>query len=395
MKKNCFFIATLFVALFALVLFIWPPAASAEVTVSVPQIDLPKDELPHEKQPVEWWYYSGHLEDEAGHRYGLTASFFITRFGNLPPAHFMIYQLVDKDGKKFYNGSLIEKDMIKMMETVAGGLPEELKNKLPPELLDRELIAKYHRFMQDNPKVKSDGLGLKYGDQVFMKTAGEGREWTTWRYKTRIVDDAFTVELDMRPTRGPMFVGGVGNVGMYEGEDMFYYSFTRTASEGTITIGGETHKLSGTIWYDHQFGSFGKSLRPVGWDWFCVQLEDGTDLNLSALRHPDTNERFNRLGTIQRADGSVSVIHDLSIEPLGEWTSPNTKITFPSGWILSVPSLGIQITLKPEIPNQEMRTFGPMRAIWEGACTAEAVVNGKTVKGNGYTELVGYGFPKE
>jgi len=182
---------------------------------------------------------------------------------------------------------------------------------------------------------------------------------------------------------------------VYEGEDMFYYSFTRLDATGTLTLGGETRSVRGTLWYDHQFGSFGATARPVGWDWFCVQLEDGTDMNLSALRYPDTGERFNRLGTVLRADGGVSVIHDLTIEPLGEWKSPDTGITYPSGWILAIPSLSAHITLRPVIPAQEMRTFGPMRAIWEGACDAEATVAGKQLKGVGYAELVGYGTPKD
>jgi predicted secreted hydrolase len=369
-------------------------AARAEMTIAVPQVNLPKDETPHANQPIEWWYYSGHLADDAGRTYGVMASFFITRFGNLPPAHFVIYQLVEKDGKKFHSGSTIEKDMIKLMETVVAGLPDDQKKKLPPDLLDRDEIAKYHKFME-NPKVKSDSLGLKYGDQLFVKTAGEGRDWTTWRYQTKIAGDDFSYELDMKPARGPMFVGGTGNVGLSEGKDMFYYSFTRLDATGTVSVGGEERKVHGTLWYDHQFGAFATYTRPVGWDWFCVQLEDGEDMNLSALRFPDTDERLNRLGTIQRADGSVSVIRDLSIETLGTWTSASTGITYPSGWILTIPSLGVYLTLKPVIPDQEMRTFGPMRTIWEGACTVEGVVAGKQLKGDGYTELVGYGFPKD
>jgi len=371
-----------------------PRQARAEVNISVPQVRLPQDELPHEV-PVEWWYYSGHLVDAQGRSYGVMASFFTAKFGGFPRQHFMIYQLVEKDAKKFHSGSVIEKDMVKLMQQVIAGLPEKLKRQIPPDVTDIATIERYNRYIADKPIVKKDSLAIKYGDQIFEKKCCNDREWLNWNYKTTITDSSFTVDLEMKPQRGPMFVGGSGNVGLKQGEDMYYYSFTRLDTKGFLKIDGEERQVTGTMWYDHQFGSLAGGTRPVGWDWFCIQLEDGTDLNLSALRYPDTNERFNRLGTLQGADGRMAVIRDLVIEPLGEWTSKDTGATYPSGWILAIPSLGMSFIVKPVLPEQEMRTFGPMRAIWEGACTVEAAIMDKKLKGDGYTELVGYGFPKE
>lgn len=363
---------------------------------AAPQVSLPADEKPHPKEPVEWWYYSGHLEDDAGRSYGVMASFFIARMGNMPPSHFMIYQLVEKDAKQFHSGSVIQKEMVTLMRMTFDALPPEYKAMLPEGYLSDESIAKHHRFIEGKPIAKPDRLALKYGGQIFKKSEGDGEtDWSRWAYETTLDDEAFHLELAMRPERGPMYVGGEGNVGMHQDEAMYYYSLTRLASSGTLTIGGEARAVHGTIWYDHQFGSMGKEIRPIGWDWFCLQLADGTDLNLSALRHPETGERFSRLATVQFADGSQTVTHDLVIEALGEWTSPDTGFTYPSGWVLAVPSLGMRFTVRPEFPRQEMRTFGPMQAIWEGACTVEAEVNGKPVAGLGYTELVGYNVPRQ
>lgn len=367
-----------------------PPAAAAAV-----QVSLPADELPHKEEPIEWWYYSGHLEDEQGRRYGVMASFFAARMGNFPPSYFMIYQLSEKDEKKFHSGSVLGKNVMKMMKMFLSGLSEEMLEKVPPGIFDEEEIKRHHRFMKEDAKVRTDRLALKYDDQLFIKTKEDGENWAGWSYSTRLADKNFTIDLEMTPTRGPMYVGGEGNVGMYHGEDMFYYSFTRLAAEGVLNIGGEARKVRGTVWYDHQYGSFGKEVKPVGWDWFCIQIEDGTDLNLSALRWPETGERFNELGTIQKADGSTMVIHDLVIEERGEWTSAETGITYPSGWTLKIPSQEMEFAVAPEFPEQEMRTFGPMQAIWEGACRVEATVKGKRLRGDGYTELVGYAVEKK
>ncbi|MFA6448264.1 MAG: lipocalin family protein [bacterium] len=390
MKRN---MAIIFIAALIIGLAAFAARTRAEMTVAIPQVKLPEDELPHD-QPVEWWYYAGHLSDAQGRRYGVMASFFTAKYGNFPRQHFMIYQLVEKDSKKFYAGSLLEKDMVKMMEQVLAGIPEKIKKTLPSDMTDRTTVEKYHKYIQGKPIVKKDTLAIKYGDQIFQKTAGEGREWTTYEYKTRIQDAAFTLDLTMKNTRGPMFVGGVGNVGMFEGKDMFYYSFTRLDAKGVLHIDGEDRQVTGTIWHDHQYGEIVDESKPVGWDWFCISLPDGTDLNLSALRDIKKGDRFNRLGTVQWADGRTAVVHDVVIESLGKWTSKETGIEYPSGWMIAIPSLGMTFTLKPEMLEQEMRAYGPMRAIWEGACTVDGTIQGKEVKGDAYTELVGYGFTK-
>ena len=39
-------------------------------------VELPRDDAVHDT-PVEWWYWTGHLEDEAGGRYGFQVTFFL------------------------------------------------------------------------------------------------------------------------------------------------------------------------------------------------------------------------------------------------------------------------------------------------------------------------------
>jgi len=367
-------------------------ATRADVTLAVPQVNLPKDELPHPAAPVEWWYYAGHLQDAQGRTYGVMASFFTAKMGNLPTNHFMIYALTEKTEKKFHSGSIIQKSMIDIMRTIADNPPPALKKMVGPDFFDLDNVEKHHAIMKEKPVVMKDQLAIKYEENFFRKTKGNDRNFTGWEYRTKITGSDFSYSLTMVPARGPMFVNGIGNVGLSESEDMYYYSFTRLDTTGTISVNGETREVTGTIWYDHQFGSMAGPEDPVGWDWFCLQLEDGTDMNLSALRKLRTGERFNRLGTIQRADGRVSVVHDLIIEPLDSWTSPDTGITYPSGWKLALPSLNTSFTVKPDLKGQEMRAFGPFRAIWEGSCTVEGVVDGVVVKGLAYTELVGYAF---
>ncbi|MEW5947100.1 MAG: lipocalin family protein [bacterium] len=359
----------------------------------VPEINLPADELPHPDKPVEWWYFSGHLEDAEGGKYGVMAAFFRSRFGAFPENHFMIHSLLDKGGGRFHSGSVIEASMIDMMKAFMKAAPKKWREKIHPDSSDPDSIARHHEIMEGRPEVGSERLEIRYGKNFFGMTKGPGGGFTEWEYTSRISGAEYELELTMRPLRGPMYVGGTGNVGVKKGEDMYYYSFTRLDARGTLTLNGAARPVRGLAWYDHQFGAFTESEGPAGWDWFSVQLEDGTDLNVSALRRLETGERFNRLATVQYGDGGAAVARDLTIEELGSWESPDTGITYPSGWRLALPSLKATLTVKPAAENQEMRTFGPIRAIWEGACTVEADIDGARLAGLGYTELVGYAFP--
>ena len=59
-------------ALMTLTALVMTPVVG-ETMLDVPLVNLPADELPHPKTQAEWWYFSGHLEDEQGRGYGENA----------------------------------------------------------------------------------------------------------------------------------------------------------------------------------------------------------------------------------------------------------------------------------------------------------------------------------
>ncbi len=62
--------------------------------------------------------------------------------------------------------------------------------------------------------------------------------------------------------------------------------------------------MTGSAWFDHQWGDF-ISVGGGGWDWFAVNLDDGTDLTLSLVRDADGTYPL-IYGTVVAADGTVS-----------------------------------------------------------------------------------------
>ena len=74
------------------------------------------------------------------------------------------------------------------------------------------------------------------------------------------------------------------------------------AATGTVTLGDETLAVEGDAWFDHQWGDF-ISVGAGGWDWFAVNLDDGTDLTLSLVRAADGTYPL-VYGTLVDADGT-------------------------------------------------------------------------------------------
>jgi len=143
---------------------------------------------------------------------------------------------------------------------------------------------------------------------------------------------------------------------------------------------------------DHEFGSSMLTPEQVGWDWFSLQLEDGSDLMLFHLRKKDgsTEPTF---GTLVRPDGQVIDLAGRStvISTAETWTSPRSLAKYPSAWNVEIPSERISLEVAALVGDQELVTAGSTAiTYWEGAVQIKGTRNGRTVRGRGYVELTGY-----
>jgi predicted secreted hydrolase len=144
---------------------------------------------------------------------------------------------------------------------------------------------------------------------------------------------------------------------------------------------------------DHEFGSNQLGSDQVGWDWFCLQLDDDRELMLYILRLRDGRLEPHSNGTLIEADGSWRDIPlpGFSVTSVNTWRSRRSGAVYPSGWRVRVPVHGIDLTVSPSLDDQELITRGPPRVIyWEGSVRAEGKSAGKAVSGIGYVELTGY-----
>ena len=109
------------------------------------------------------------------------------------------------------------------------------------------------------------------------------------RPATRSSGDATTaigIDLRLDARKPPTLHDGDGWIDFGPAGGSYYLSRTDMAAKGTVTLGDETLAVEGDAWFDHQWGDF-ISVGGGGWDWFAVNLDDGTDLMLSLVRAAD------------------------------------------------------------------------------------------------------------
>ena len=172
----------------------------------------------------------------------------------------------------------------------------------------------------------------------------------------------------------------------------YYYSRTAMLAEGAVRVDGEVVRVNGQAWFDHQWGDF-IAVGGGGWDWFAVNLEDGTDLTFSLVR--DTDGSYPLVyGTLVDADGRVRHLprEAFRVEVTSRWTSPATGADYPAGWRIEVPGEDLVIDLSPTVPNQELDTRASTGVVyWEGSQVVSATRDGSQLGGEAYVELTGYG----
>ncbi len=171
----------------------------------------------------------------------------------------------------------------------------------------------------------------------------------------------------------------------------YYYSRTDLDTTGSVSVSGDALPVTGTTWFDHQWGNF--SIAPIGWDWLSLNLEDGSDIMISVVWEQEDKRHIATYGTfVPRNSGPVHLpAPDIFLEPIDTWSSPNTGGIYPVSWKLRVDSLDLTLDLEAVIESSEFHISEFIPVIyWEGAVAASGAREGSPVSGKGFVEMVGY-----
>jgi len=327
------------------------------------RLTFPADHGAHADFQTEWWYFTGNLIAEDERRFGFQLTFF--RYGlNADPveresawatnqawmAHFTV---TDIDGKMFHAQERFGRDALGL----AGATADPFR-----VWLDHWSVAG-----------AADGLMPL---QLIAATDATSLELVLKSDKPIVLQG----EAGFDAKGPPDDAGGNGS---------YYYSLTHLLADGRLRLGEEELAVAGTAWLDREWSTTSLEPELAGWDWFGLQLSDGTDLMIYQLRRHDGTATPFSGGSLVSPTGIVTRLRstDVQLRVIDKWRSPVTDTEYPVAWAVSIPDQSLELEVLPYLEDQELDLSV---RYWEGAVRVDGRSGPDIVDGHGYLELVGY-----
>jgi predicted secreted hydrolase len=315
------------------------------------QVSFSLDEGRHVSEPIEWWYTAGHV---TGENSGKTYSYMLTYF--YFPASvfdgFRILNITDDDTGTFYqdtqplNYATLSTSQLDIEASLFFGGTETWTNKL-------------------------DGA-----------SAIIPFEYTLFAFA-----NFGSLNLEYETLKRPLILGDDGFLNQGATNYTYYYSQTKNDVIGALTINGVTENVTGTAWIDRQYGDF-NPLSSEKYEWFSMQLSNGMDINLwnifTTERTIPTNDQY-RILSAYVDESSQYTSNDFQIDRLGFNWMPDNAMCYSSQWRLTSTVNNLDLIITTLHDNTEVQL--PFR-FFEGSTTITGTVNGITVTGIGFAELL-------
>jgi predicted secreted hydrolase len=327
-------------------------------------LTFPADHGPHNDFQTEWWYYTGNLQTSDGRHFGYQLTFF--RRALVPPAQ----RVKRESGWATDQAYMAHFALTDVATNVAG------KRFQSSERLSRGAAGLAGAQAEPFGVWLEDWRVEQVGPKVYRLFAAQ---------------KDITLDLTLSDRKGPILQGdrGYSQKGAQPGNASYYYSLTRLESSGTVRVGDAAYRVNGLSWMDHEFSTSALSPDQIGWDWFALQLDDGSELMLFQIRRKDGSIDPLASGTVIAPDGTTRQLKrdDFQITTGATWRSPRSGATYPAAWTVKVPALNLTLDIKPYLADQELDVS---LRYWEGAVHFTGEHNGRAVSGDGYIELTGY-----
>jgi predicted secreted hydrolase len=339
------------------------PAGFARATAPRP-FSFPADHGPHPEFRTEWWYYTGNLETATGRHFGFQLTFFRTALA--PPAapagetasawstrqlYLAHFALTDTAGRRFHAWSRLDREALGLAGARA---------------------APFRVWLGDWSAESEAAAGLPV--------------------RLRAAEGGIAIDLVLAAEKPVVLQGdgGLSRKGPEPGDASYYYSLSRMSARGTVRVQDEPLAVTGLAWMDREWSTSGLGPDLVGWDWLALQLDDGRDVMIYRLRRRDGSIDAHSAGSLIAADGATRPLAggDVTLDPLDHWTSPRSRVRYPSRWRLTVPGSELTLEIVPRLADQELIVG---TRYWEGAVRVDGIADGRPIAGRGYVELVGYG----
>lgn len=317
----------------------------------------PVDHGAHPDFRTESWYFTGHLVNPQGRRFGFQLAFFRLALAPEPPEIASAWAT-----NQLYRAHLA------LTEVTSG---------------------RFHAF----ERFSRGALGLSGSKSspvrvwlenwlIEVETDNEGK--TRFRLQARQGDIGIDLNLQgiksmVLPEANRPFAGGA----------FHYYLLSRMAAQGTVTVQDTLFDVEGYAWLDRAWGEVPLPRGQIALNRFVLQLDDYREILCFQLRRRDGSRMPIATGLLVEGDGTTQGLgrREVIIEELGEWVSSRDGIRYPARWRLRVPAEAIDLEIEPYVADQEM-VFSVR--YWSGAVRVRGTAGRQPVRGDGYVELTGY-----
>ena len=321
----------------------------------------PSDHADHPEFRNEWWYFTGNLKNEVGRPFG----FQVTLFRNS-----LVPEVPEESGSPWRTNQLY------MGHLALSDIQE-----------DRFYHAeRFQRSALGLAGVDAQPLRIWLDDWEIKGVSKDPMKWQLFA-KT----EEFGINLEVTPIKPLVLQGnqGLSQKGKEPGNASYYYSFTRMIASGEVITRDGIFDVTGSSWLDREWSTSVLESNQVGWDWFALQLNDGTDLMYYQLRDKAGKPSEQSSGKLVNPNGESRNLNfeEVALKVVEFWKSPNSGASYPAGWILKLASENLDLEISPRMSDQELQTTV---SYWEGSVRVQGTQNGQPIQGVGYVEMTGY-----
>ncbi|MGC3991157.1 MAG: lipocalin-like domain-containing protein [Chthoniobacteraceae bacterium] len=315
----------------------------------------PRDFGPHPDFKTEWWYFTGNLRAPDGHEFGYELTFFRQGVAKNPPP----------------GSCFVVRDLRFAHFTIS------------------DLTGGHFYFQEKTSRGAFGEAGFGDGSRLAWIDDWELQRQSDGTFTLHATAEKMAITLQLESQKPPVIHGenGVSVKSSDTSHASCYFSLTRMKTSGQVVLNGQSYAVGGQSWFDKEWASNQLASDQIGWNWFCLQLDDHTELMLYQMRRRDGSSDPASSGTFVAADGRTTHLRadDLQLTPVKKWND------YPIAWQVRIPSLQLEATVTTPLADQEL-ALGAI-SYWEGATRITGTRRGHAVQGVGYLELTGYRGP--
>ena len=198
----------------------------------------------------------------------------------------------------------------------------------------------------------------------------------------RTDNDAWQVKLSLA-TMSPFFLQGEQGYSKKHQDDAIashYYSQPFIDVTGEILWQGQWLNVTGSAWFDREWGSAMLAQDQQGWDWFSLRLSTETALMIYRIRSSEQDFVY---GSLMHSNGDIDILDADNIKLVSHI---NDTLDYPYAFDLQVDKQGIDLNVDLHVAvinQQQIMRFGI--EYFEGMVS----FTGSHV-GDGFVEMTGY-----